>query len=229
MAILCPHCATPQPSSEADSGSAGRMLRCAQCGTAWFARPFAANPYRQAAVSRLAEPADVSDAVVIEHIAPGFGEHRARPRPADRPERRFPADRRWLKGAAAILGIVALALVLRVPIVAALPSGLPADADQLEFQRVHSETVDHHGVKTLVVEGEIVNRSGNDVMVPAIRISLHAPAGAEVYSWLVEPVVGGLAPGGSIGFRSAVSAPPANASQVTLRLAQRENQIVGLR
>jgi hypothetical protein len=205
------------------------MLRCAQCGTAWFARPFAANPYRRDPTLQAAGRADVSDAIVIEHIAPGFGDHRMQPRQAGRAERRFPADKRWFKGAAAVLGIVAMILVLRVPIVAALPSGLPADADQLAFQRVHSETVDHHGVKTLVVEGEIVNRSGNDVMVPAIRISLHAPEGAEVYSWLVEPVVAGLAPGRSIGFRSAVSAPPANASQVTLRLAQRENQIVGLR
>ena len=81
----------------------------------------------------------------------------------------------------------------------------------------------------LVVEGEIVNRSPNDISVPAIRISLRSPAGAEVYSWLVEPTAAGIGPGRSLGFRSAVASPPEDASQVTLRLAQRESRTIGMR
>jgi hypothetical protein len=39
---------------------------------------------------------------------------------------------------------------------------------------------------------------------------------------LVEPSVDGLAPGRSIGFRSAVASPPQEATQVTLDLAGRQ-------
>ena len=126
--------------------------------------------------------------------------------------------------------MVAAFFALRVPLVAALPQkGLPAEVEQLAFQRVHSETLVRNGVTTLVVEGELVNNSATDVVVPAIRVSLRSTAGAEVYSWLVEPDKAGLAPGGSIGFRSAVSAPPVDASKVTLKLAARQNQIIGMR
>ncbi len=226
MAILCPSCAARQAISEEEVG-AGRMLQCDWCGTRWVARPFAENPFQRIAFA--AEPEEVSEAIVIEHIAPGRAHH-----PGSRERRYAPPpfllNRRWLKGLGITLAVIAAFFALRVPLVAALPQkGLSAEVRQLAFQRVHSATMVKNGVKTLVVEGELVNTSADDVAVPAIRVSLRSPAGAEIYSWLVEPTKAGLAPGGTIGFRSAVSAPPGNASQVTLRLAERENQIIGMR
>ncbi len=226
MAILCPSCAARQPISE-DAVGAGRMLSCEWCGTRWIARPYTENPFRRIAAA--AGPEDISDAIVIEDIAPGRGHH-----PGSGKSRRalppFPVDRRWLKGLGIALTAVAAVFALRVPLVAALPQkGLSAEVQQLAFQRVHSETLVKNGVKTLVVEGELINNSDADVAVPAIRVSLRSPAGAEVYSWLVEPTKAGLAPGDSFGFRSAVSTPPADATQVTLKLAERENQIIGMR
>ncbi len=211
------------------------MAHCDHCGTTWLARHFQENPYKRESLLARKAPTDVSEAIVIENVGPGFtrpinGRSRMPP-PGSR--REPPADRRWLKGVGAFFGVVAAVFVLRIPIVAALPqlsaNGLPADVEKLEFQRVRSETVANGGVKTLMVEGEIINRSGKDIAVPAIRVSLHSPDGDEVYSWLVEPTAAGLAPGRTIGFRSAVASPPGDASQVTLKLAQRENQIVGLR
>ena len=226
MAILCPSCAARQAVSEDEVGI-GRMLTCDWCGTRWIARPFAENPFRRIAFA--AEPEEISEAIVIEHIAPGRSHHPGSARRSGRPPP-FPSDRRWLKGGAIALAVVAAIFALGVPLVAALPQkGLPVAVKQLAFQRVHSATVVRNGVRTLVVEGELVNTSAADVAVPAIRVSLRSQAGAEVYSWLVEPTKAGLAPGGSIGFRSAVSAPPVDASQVTLKLAARENQIIGMR
>ncbi len=226
MAILCPSCAARQTISEADIGY-GRMLHCNWCGTRWIARPYAENPYKRIALA--AEPADISDAIVIEHTPP------ARADRADSARRRLPlplppTERAWLKGLGVGLAVIAAFFALRVPLVAALPQdGLPAAVEQLAFQRVHSETTVKNGVRTLVVEGELINRSAGDVAVPAIRVSLRSPAGKEVYTWLVEPTKAGLAPGDSIGFRSAVASPPADASKVTIRLAQRQNQIIGMR
>jgi predicted Zn finger-like uncharacterized protein len=226
MAILCPSCAARQAVDEAGIGY-GRMLHCDWCGTRWIARPYAENPYKRVAFA--AEPDAITDAIVIEHIPSG----RANRPGSERRRRRLPprvTDGLWFKGLGVALAVVAAFFALRVPLVAALPqNALPADTAQLAFQRVHSETMVKNGVKTLVVEGELVNTSAGDVAVPAIRVSLLSPEGKEVYSWLVEPTKAGLAPGGSIGFRSAVSAPPADASQVTIRLAQRQNQIIGMR
>ena len=225
MAIVCPSCAARHAISE-ELGY-GRMLHCDWCGTRWIARPPAENPFRRLALP--AEAGDVSDAVVIEHIAPRRALHATFARPVRGPQGQAP-DRSWLKGLGVLAVLVGAFLALGVPLVAALPrKDAPAEATELVFRRVHSETMVRSGQKTLVVEGELVNNSDVDVVVPAIRIGLRSAAGTEVYSWLVEPAKAGLAAGGAVGFRSAISAPPADASQVTLRLADRQNQIIGMR
>jgi hypothetical protein len=222
MAIVRPSCALPQ--SGADAGPSGRMVRCSTCGTTWFARSFAIDPYRRpASFPLVAQPADISDAIVIEDVPTRKVRRHLAPA-------RIAADRRLkavLAGAALLLAMLALG----APIVAALPeaAGTVEYADRLEFGALQTQTILRQGVSTLMVEGEIVNRSRTDVPVPAIRVALLSDAGAEVYSWLVEPAAAGLAPGRSIGFRSAVVSPPEEASQVTLHLAERENKTIGLR
>ena len=78
----------------------------------------------------------------------------------DRPRRVRPRDWRFLKIAATFLGALVAVVLLRSPIMAALPGGLPDEVAMLEFQSVRSETVHLKGTSTLFVEGEIVNRSG---------------------------------------------------------------------
>lgn len=227
MSIRCPHCASVASIPESDLDPAGAMIRCDMCGTRWLARRFEDDPYARPALRRVlpASLRDVADAVVIEHIGPGFKRlpppHR-REEPA--PVRRMPRNRRAFKIVGTILGALVGMILLRSPIVAAFPvlNGLPAEVADLEFQKVRSETVHLGGLRTLFVEGEIANRSGNDVALPAIRITLRSPAGGAVTSWLVEPSVTGLAAGRSIGFRSALASPPDDATQVTLNLAARE-------
>jgi hypothetical protein len=228
MTIHCPHCAAAYAFPVAEGE--GCMVECPRCGTRWLARLHADDPYRRAFPAP-ALPGEVADAIVIEHVAPGFAPTPPRPRP----ERRSPvAGLGWQKAAGAFLGGAVAIMLLGAPIVAALPdssvaAGLPSGANQLAFQRVRSETVQRRGVRTLVVEGQIVNRSRSDIALPAVRVSLHAPDGAEVYSWLVEPTTTGVAAGRSVGFRSTVAAPSAEAAQVTLKLAAREGQVVGAR
>jgi predicted Zn finger-like uncharacterized protein len=232
MPIYCPNCATPSH-IRATVGSSGRMVRCRQCGTTWLARAIDGDPYQRRQRQAIAAPTDVADAIVIEHIGAGF---KTPPPPLRRRARRrspIAANRGAFKILGAALAVVVTIIVLRIPFVAALPqlamAGLPDEVAKLEFQRVRSETVELRGVSTLFVEGEIVNRSDRDVALPAVRISLRSADGTEVSSWLVEPATAGLAAGRSIGFRSALASPPPAATQVTLKLAAREGQTIGLR
>ena len=226
MTVRCPQCASVASIPESDLDPAGSMIRCDMCGTRWLARRFEDDPYARPALQRVlpATLMEVADAIVIEHIGPGVKRlpppHRREPPPA----RQMPRDRRALKIFGTIFGALVGMVLLRAPIVAAFPvlNGLPAEVAQLEFQRVRSETVHLGSLSTLFVEGEIVNRSGSDVSLPAIRITLRSPGGNAVTSWLVEPSVTGLAAGRSIGFRSALASPPDDATQVTLNLAARE-------
>ena len=212
------------------------MVHCEQCGTRWLARRFDNDPYQRPGMALqpfVQQTSEVADAVIIEHIGAGFAKLPPHRRDARVP-RTAPASRRALKAIAAILGAIAFLMVFRAPIVSAFPQlasirGLPAEVELLEFTRVRSETVHMNGVSTLFVEGEIINRAPGPVELPAIRITLKSLSGSWVTSWLVEPSAAGLAAGGSIGFRSALASPPADAMQVTLNLAQRESQTIGLR
>jgi predicted Zn finger-like uncharacterized protein len=222
MTIRCPQCAAVSPLVDRHVGPGGRMMRCEACGTRWLARVLEADPYERRPLQALAAADVVSEALVIEHVGSGFprapSPRRLVPPSVKRPAR----DWRPLKVVVAVLGAVFAVILLRSPIMAALPGALPEKVALLEFQSVHSETVPIGGSSTLIVEGTIINRSDSDVDLPAIRVTLRSPAGATVSSWLVEPSVTGLAPGRSIGFRSALAEPPPGATQVTLDLAARE-------
>ncbi|HVZ13880.1 MAG TPA: zinc-ribbon domain-containing protein [Bauldia sp.] len=223
MTVRCPHCATIVPLADEEIGAAGRMVRCAACGTRWLARVLDEDPYaRIPAVRRMTEADAAGDALVIDHVGPGFApKPKAAARAAAAPSRRTP---RWPKILAAVAGAVAAGVILRAPIMAALPHarGLPAEVAMLEFKDVKSQTVQLRGSDALLVEGTIVNHGASSVSLPAIRITLRSSSGDAVTSWLVEPAVDGLAPGGSVGFRSALAAPPPDAANVTLNLAARE-------
>lgn len=196
------------------------MVRCARCGTRWLARAFIDDPYARRALIPRSAIAEVSDAVVIED----------RPAPLRLPSVRRAAPPPRHKGIdgrvkvlGVLLGVVAAFVLFRAPIVAALPLGqLPAEVGSLEFRQVRSETVHIGTNRTLFVEGEVVNRAGRRVELPAIRITLKSPGGTLVTSWLVEPTTTAIEPGRAIGFRSALADPPEGATQVTLNLAVRE-------
>jgi hypothetical protein len=94
----------------------------------------------------------------------------------------------------------------------------------LEFQSVRTKTL--HG-RTLVVEGELINRSADAMALPAIKLTLRAN-GRDLYTWLVEPVPRTLAAGRTIGFRSMVAPPDPGQGEVVFSLTGRRNDIVGM-
>jgi len=213
------------PLADSEIGAAGRMVCCEACGTRWLARHFADDPFSTDDFARAMRNRDAAeDAVVVEHVAPAFWK-RAAEEAARSIARQPSAAPRLVKRMAFVLAAFLAVLALRAPLVAALPNlpaGLLIANGDLQFTQVRSQTLEMRGNSTLLVEGTIMNTSTADVALPAIRVTLRAADGAAVKSWLVEPAVAGLAPGRSIGFRSAVASPPQEATQVTLDLAGRQ-------
>ena len=227
MAVHCPQCAHPASTSSAEIGPGGQLLTCEKCGTRWLARRFDQDPY--GVDLRLTT---ISDVEVVEEPPPP--DLRLLP-----PRWRKPPSRsaRILEKAAKVCGVLvaifAAVVVLRAPIVAALPmlpstTGLPAATSALAFDRVRSELLRIHGRETLLVDGEVVNPTATAISLPAIRITVNSPEGSTVRSWLVEPSQDSVGPGSSVRFRSALAAPPETVSDITLNLERRSGRIDGV-
>ena len=124
-------------------------------------------------------------------------------------------------GATALI-LMLVAVILLTPALSPLPrlSAMLSGMEGVALQGVSSRTVKLRGTDAILVEGEIVNRTGREMDVPAVRIALKQD-GSEVYSWLLEPTVRRVAAGDAVGFRSAMASPRPGATQVALSLAGR--------
>ncbi len=215
MSIRCPQCGSDQP----PAGNAGGMARCRHCGTRWLARSYEGMlPLED---HRLM----VTDAVIIEDTGPStFNAAAQQPEAPSRSRWRGPIDRR-IKMAGIAVAVALAVVTLGAPIVAALPdsgASVPASG-YLQFQRVRSETVQLGSVRTLIIQGEVVNRSPEAVALPAVEITLRSADGTPVTTWQIDLAAEGLSGGGRIAFRSALNTPPKEATQVSLKLAERDS------
>jgi hypothetical protein len=131
-----------------------------------------------------------------------------------------------------ILLVVALAIVaasaFRLPIAQAFTdlAGLRPSYEGLEFRNVRTETRRARTGKTLVVEGQIVNRAGRELLLPAVGLTLRAN-GTDVFEWAVEPSATIISTDQTIGFRSTVAPPDADDGEVVLRFVDRTAGIIG--
>ena len=216
MALICATCG----SAMRDTAQSAREARCGLCnGTMWRSTAGETDPGR------------VIDAVVVadRRLETAFERPRQMP-PHRRREAPRPISRRrgMLHKVAEASAIIAISMIVAIGVVfhasiadafAGLAGASPR-YDGLEFRSVRTETRFAKNGRTLLVEGELVNRSGNDRPLPAIRMTLRA-AGDDVYSWVVEPARKYITAGGAVGIRSVVAPPDQRDGQVALTLAER--------
>ena len=228
MTLRCPKCKTASLLSADELGEVGRLERCPKCETTWLARHYSES--RRDFGQRGRRPMTRKEPPIIEgefvppiRFTTGFHGQGAGAQFAG-PSK---AGRFGIAAGATALILLLLAIVLLTPAVSALPrlAGFGAGQGDVALEGVSSKTVTLRGTEAILIEGQIVNRSGEELDVPAIRIALKEQ-GAEVYSWLMEPTVERVAAGGSVGFRSAMASPRPGASQVALTLAERGDPAV---
>jgi len=226
MTIRCPKCRTPSLLSASEVGKVGRLVRCPACETTWLARHFADDSYR-GRQSPAPEPMVHREPLIIDaEVIPSVRFTTASPGGTGvaggiAAAAALASRYRVAVGATALV-VMLVAVVLLTPAFSPLPrlSAMFSGENGVALQGVSSRTVKLRGTDAILVEGEIVNQTGREMDVPAVRIALKQ-GGSEVYSWLLEPTVLRVAAGDKVGFRSAMASPRPGATQVALSLTGR--------
>jgi len=200
MILTCPACATRYHLDPATLGAKGRTVRCANCGHRWLAEP----------------PTDAPRPVELTEASVAPAAHK-RPLPAAGARRAGGSASLvgWLVGVLIVL-ILASAIIGRNEIVAALPAsasiyqklGLPVTMRLgLQFENVTSERIAEGGVSVLVIEGEIVNVSGQERAVPAVKVTLLDDGGRQLQEEMLNAASAKLGAGDKTRFSGRIVNP----------------------
>ncbi len=226
MIVSCPNCSTRYTLSESSVGPNGRKVKCAKCGHIWWQRAVETDFFS----------ADLSDAPTEIRPSHPVGRGAAKggkggAKAAGKKSRFTRPDKRSLIGLAVLAVVVAAVgaggylardyIVHRWPPAALLYETLgiavEAPGAGLQLQNVRSEQKIEGGATSLLVQGQIVNVSDVERMVPRLRaVSLgadHKP----LQSWLMDPSTERLQPGDFATFRHS-QPDPGPVTEVTITL-----------
>ena len=189
MIIACPDCMSGYEVASGEFPAGGGDVKCHKCGHVWFAAADSTGARAKSGGSRGRAAGKV--AIFI----------------------------------AALALVAAGALYARTGIVRLLPGtgtlyaalGMPVNLRGLDFQNITVETDIEDGRTVLSVRGEIVNLTGKQMIVPAIRYSLRDAAGLEIYHWIGVAAAPKVSPAGSVTFLTRLASPPTAGEDVTIR------------
>lgn len=242
MIIACPACATHHKLADDHATADNSLVKCASCGHSWLearaveiAGPTPAMTEKAASLSDLPEKNPTVENLPAEIISPdteyeatriarAIAEAERKARKAR--QLRSRKIRNWSFLAACALLPVATAAALPQPVARLLPGTIPIyqkigydiNIRGLKFADIQSQYVLADGVRVLAIRGRVINISGHDNPLPAIRISLHDANGKQVYHWKLANIAKKpLAPGQAKSFLTRVASPPKNAGLIRLR------------
>lgn len=231
MILTCPSCSTRFAVKTEALGDAGREVRCGKCGHKWFqapdaeAAPVTAEPAPEAVEAEAPQPEPAAEPMA----APVPNEEDRPPirrvttvAPAKRGPKVGPQAVGWAALAAVVVLVLGGTALLRDSIVDAWPParllyttvGLPVGTASLglEIRNVQRSSVEDGGATKLVLEGEIVNISGQVTPVPPIRVVLRDDANADLAEWTFQATDVNMIPQEIIAFTTSLVDPPADAA-----------------
>jgi predicted Zn finger-like uncharacterized protein len=212
MILTCPSCRTRYLVDPTALGADGRQVRCARCAHTWHERPPADMPKRIDVVEPTPRPRPIPKGSNLPAV-------RGRQRPTN-----------WIGWAALaviVAAVVGFGVIGREQIVAAWPPSaklyemvrLPVAAPRpgLELMNVRSSRGSEDGVQVLIVEGEVVNPSGELQDVPKVRVALRDGDRREIEHLVISTAKPRLRPGEKTNFQTRFERPPADATGLRVR------------
>ncbi len=205
MIVSCPNCATRYTLSESSVGVNGRKVKCAKCGHIWWQRAVETDVFA----------ADLSDApteIRPSHPMGGKGKGKGKDKGkggSGKPPLFTRPDKRTVIGLVALASVVAGIgvggffardqIVHRWPPAALLFDMVGAPVEPpgagLQLQNGRTELKVEGGTTRLILQGQIVNLSTVERMVPRLRAVALGADGKPLQSWLMDPSTERLQPG----------------------------------
>jgi predicted Zn finger-like uncharacterized protein len=214
MIVTCPSCATRYLVDPRALGNAGRVVRCASCSKTWHQTPPDDLP-RSLDIGPADGPPDFT--TVRPHL-PALPRRRGLP---------------WTTIAAAVFLLILLsgavaAIAAREQVVALWPPAtrlytmvglsVAPPGIGLELRKTTPAFTTENGVRTLVVEGEVVNISPIARDVPTLKVVLRDRDGGELQSLSFNVSEQRLLPGASVPFRTSIAQPNPAATSVLVTI-----------
>ncbi len=231
MILTCPACATRYRVADREfEGSAGRTVRCANCGHLWYAYA-AGSPAREGRE----QVGDAAGNIPPQSEAPGGTppllsapriEVTARLHTplSKRKGRRWPATSRVVTVVLLMLALSATALILirqfaPMPAASRLYASAAGSGASSQTGLVIQKIEPARTSDGLVVDGEIANPGSVFREVPRLRVALEDSTGKEIRSEIVDPPKTRLAPGETAHFETQFANPPDAATGVSVTFA----------
>lgn len=213
MILTCPSCTSRYNVDATAFQKKARKVRCANCGHRWKAEPPVDEP--QSVDLELAPATRPEERVRAAATAKAAGTAR-RLGGAAKAKRRASSPVGWLLGAGVVVLLLVSAIIGRNGIVEKFPAtaavyqsvGLSVEQDfGLEFKDVTLDWQREGGAFVLVVEGEIVNLSEANQVIPPVRMAILDSDGEELQHEFFELEESELSAGNRVNFSGRLVDP----------------------
>ncbi len=231
MILTCPSCNSRYHVDAAAFQEKPRKVRCANCGHRWKVQPPAEEPGLDDL--ELAPPAEATPREQVQAaVAASAGtESMRRPiaDPSEAVQRSSRSPAGWLLGVGVVVLLLVSAIIGRNGIVGKFPAtaavyqsvGLAVDQDLgLEFKDVTLDWQREGGAFVLVVEGEIVNLSRANQVIPPVRMAILDGDGRELQHEFFNLDEGEIGAGNRIPFSGRLVDPIEQGENFRLTFAQ---------
>jgi predicted Zn finger-like uncharacterized protein len=212
MILTCPSCSSRYHVDAAAFQHKARKVRCANCGHRWKAQPPVDEPI--SADLELAPPSAVRPQEQVRAAASASAALRRPGASAHASRSSSPVG--WLLGVGVVVLLLVSAIIGRNGIVGKFPAtaavyqsvGLSVDQDiGLEFKDVTLDWQREGGAFVLVVEGEIVNLSEANQVIPPVRMAILDSEGRELQHEYFELEANEIEAGNRINFTGRLVDP----------------------
>ena len=248
MIISCPSCATRYELPAQQLAADGSVIRCAACGHNWLEAsaievidisPVTAlapagrsnEPAQSASQLPMVIEDDDQDAVDLDLESNRIAAAAAKA------EREFDERRRARRANVVGWGGLVSAIAVTFAGLYAFPNqivhyapgaagiyeraGIEINRRGFEIRNIRQQHLLSDGTRVLALRGEVVNVSGRELKVPALRFVIKDEKRREVYAWTLNGVsTKALAAEGSTTFVTRLAAPPETADEIEIRFAQ---------